>query len=185
MARIELRVFVAHERSEHLFSAGAQVVAVDGQVAAGRTVIRREQREQRACGTLFSGKGVGQVIVRVAGTHHGMIHVCAGDLQPGNEIGVLRQACRQVCPRSCSFFGGGGGRFDFACYPRRAGCFRHCRHRKQVWREQRSGAAGVQRGGRGPRRYRGGSMLEGNAPLVVFRGVPLHPQALLQHAGSG
>ena len=40
-------------------------------------------------------------------------------------------------------------------------------------------------GGRGLRRYRGGSMLEGNAPLVVFRSVPFHPQALPQHAGSG
>ena len=40
-------------------------------------------------------------------------------------------------------------------------------------------------GGRGLCRYRGGSMLEGNAPLVVLRGVPFHPQVLLQHAGSG
>lgn len=92
---VVVSLLVIHEGAEH-GTAVAQVMAVDGDVPAGRFVVRAGQGEQAAQLAFLAGKQVVQVVCRIVRAHHGVVDDGAGDGEPGHKVPVLCAACRQI-----------------------------------------------------------------------------------------
>lgn len=82
-------VFVVVQRLEHgLTAAPAHVMAEDGDIPAGRLVVRSAQREQRAANAFFPRKAMRQVMFHIVRQYNGIVDFGAGNMQPCDEVAV-------------------------------------------------------------------------------------------------
>ena len=88
-------LLVIHEGAEHGVAV-AQVVPIDGNVPAGRRVIRAGKRKQAAQLAFLAGKQVVQVVCRIVRSHHGVVDDGVGNGEPGHKVLVLCGACNQI-----------------------------------------------------------------------------------------
>lgn len=96
MFRPEFLVLVGQKRLEHLLSAAADVMAIDGDILTRCAVAGFAQGEQRTQRTLGAIESVSQVVIRVIAAYHRIIHIGAGNLQPRSKVGILALECHQV-----------------------------------------------------------------------------------------